>query len=327
VPAERARSLRALARGTVAAAVRWSGLTWVARHTYGRRGVAILVYHAPDPDIFERHLDYLSRHYTFASLDAVVDALRSGRWEEIPDRSVVLTIDDGKSEVYALRPMFERYKVVPTLFVCSQLIGTNRQFWFEVDADREALKWIPHEQRLERLQRSAGYSLTKEYPGLAPAALTVEQLIELDGLVSIGSHTRFHPILTTCSDELSREEITQSRREIEDVTGRSCAHFCPPNGSYSERELAFVRDSGYLSARTTDPGWVRPTTDPYQLPVLGIDDTASVTRLAAAMAGAGFAGLLARSAIGRRRHRAASRSGTAGAAAPRSLDAPHQSGT
>ena len=305
-------------------------MPWLARRTYGRRGVAILVYHAPEPDLFARHLDYLSRHYTFVALDAVVEALRSGRWEEIPDRSVVLTIDDGKSEVYALRPIFERYGVVPTLFVCSQLIGTNRQFWFEVGADREALKRIPHEQRLERLQRSAGYSLTKEYPGLAPAALTVEQLRELEGLVNIGSHTRFHPILTTCSDELSREEIAQSRREIEDVTGHSCAHFCPPNGSYSERELAFVRESGYLSARTTQPGWVRPTTDPYRLPVLGIDDTASVTRLAAAMAGAGFGWRLARSLLGRGGRRAAAPNGAdgaVGATLPKSLEAPHSSGT
>jgi peptidoglycan/xylan/chitin deacetylase (PgdA/CDA1 family) len=265
--------------------VRWSGLPFVARHTYGRRRVAILAYHEPTADLLEEHLGYLARRYRFVTLEAVVEALSSGDWQSLPARGVVVTIDDGKRCSYEFTELFTRYGVVPTLYVCSQLVGTNRRFWFDVASDPEALKRIPHEQRVRELQAD-GFTLTGE--GSVRVALSLAETAEMGEAVDIQSHSRLHPVLTTCLEDLCREEIVGSRTDVEELTGKPCTHFCFPNGDYTERELEIVREAGYRSARTVRTGWTGPTSDPYELRILGVDDLASVNQLAADLAGFGF---------------------------------------
>src|SRR5436309_2464132 len=68
-------SIRAAAKEAVGFAFRYSGLTALVRATVGRRRVGILVYHDPPVRLFERHLEYLSRHYVFLTLDDLVNAL------------------------------------------------------------------------------------------------------------------------------------------------------------------------------------------------------------------------------------------------------------
>jgi hypothetical protein len=63
----------------------------------------------------------------------------------------------------------------------------------------------------------------------------------------------------------------------------------------SERRLrgrvswTLVRRTGYLSARTIEPGWVEPATDPYRLKIVPIPDTASASRAVSQVAAATFA--------------------------------------
>jgi peptidoglycan/xylan/chitin deacetylase (PgdA/CDA1 family) len=276
------------AKEILSVAIRGAGLPFLARHAYGRRRVAILMYHEPSPGLLQRHLAYLASRYAFVTLDDVVDALHSGRWDRLPTPSVVITVDDGKRSSYALFPLFRHYGVVPTLYVCSQLVGTNRHFWFDVHPDFEALKSLPHKQRINELEALGTFALTMEYPETQRTALSMSEIAEMGESVEIQAHTRFHPVLTTCCDEDCLDEIATSRIEIEELIRRPCMHFCYPNGDYTERELEMVRKSGYRSARTVRTGWTGPRSDPYQLKILGVDDYASVNQLAADMAGLGF---------------------------------------
>jgi peptidoglycan/xylan/chitin deacetylase (PgdA/CDA1 family) len=276
------------AKEMLSIAIRGAGLPFLARHTYGRRRVAILMYHEPSPDLLQRHLAYLASRYFFLTLDEVVDALHSGHWDRLPTPGVVITVDDGKRSSYAMLPLFQRYGVVATLYVCSRLIGTNRQFWFDVHPDHEALKSLAHEQRISRLEALGTFTLTMEYPETQRTALSISEIAEMGESVEIQAHTRFHPVLTTCCDDDCLDEIATSRIEIEELIRKPCMHFCYPNGDYTERELEMVRKSGYRSARTTRTGWTGPRSDPYQLKILGVDDYASVNQLAADMAGLGF---------------------------------------
>ena len=102
-------------------------------------------------------------------------------------------------------------------------------------------------------------------------------------LIDIQSHTLFHPVLTTCSDAECRDEIVTSKKDVECLTGKSCEHFAYPNGDYEERELDYVREAGYASARTLDAGWNDGKTDPYRLKAVIVSDDASVNLLAAQM--------------------------------------------
>ncbi len=103
--------------------------------------------------------------------------------------------------------------------------------------------------------------------------------------VDFQSHSLFHPILTICSDDEYRRETFQSKKDIEALLGKECKHFSYPNGGYTEREIKFTKDAGYLSARTLDIGWNNLDTDLYRLNVMSISDDASLNLLIAQMSG------------------------------------------
>ena len=93
-----------------------------------------------------------------------------------------------------------------------------------------------------------------------------------------------------CTDEeAEEEEIAGSKAEVEELTGQPCLHFAFPNGDYGQRELDLVRRAGYLSARTIEPGWVEPASDPFRLTVVSMPDTASASRAVAQLAAVTFA--------------------------------------
>jgi peptidoglycan/xylan/chitin deacetylase (PgdA/CDA1 family) len=275
-------------RDAVAGAIRWSGLAWLVRQAWARRRVSILLYHDPSPETLERQLEFLARRYSIVPLDRVVEALRSGTWRELPPRPLVLTIDDGLAGNHRLREVFRRYDARPTIFLCSQIVGTNRHYWWIEGLhgdEAETLKALPQEERLRRLEASLGYLPARDYGPEGRQALTHEEVAEMADVCDLQSHGRFHPILTRCTDEEARREIAGSRPEVEALTGMPCRHFAYPNGSYSDREAAIAREAGYLSARTVDIGWNGRRADPYRLRILSVADAATPTMLAADLTG------------------------------------------
>jgi peptidoglycan/xylan/chitin deacetylase (PgdA/CDA1 family) len=264
--------------------VRWCGVALLVRSTIARRKVSILVYHDPTPEALERHLRYLSRTYTFVTLDRLATALHTQDWSQIPPRAVVITLDDGRRGNARLTEIFKRFSVTPTIYVCSQIAGTNRHFWFLDVDDNEALRALSHPDRISHLE-AIGFVKTKEFPSFERQALTRGELEVLAGVSEIGSHGRFHPILTMCSEEEAADEILLSKGEVEALSGRLCMHFGYPNGDYGAFERQVVKEAGYVSARTTAPGWNGRDADPYGLKAYLVPDDASVNRIAASLSG------------------------------------------
>jgi peptidoglycan/xylan/chitin deacetylase (PgdA/CDA1 family) len=270
------------AKELVGAALRRSGVSTVIRYTVARRRVAVLSYHDPPPELVEQHLAYLGRRYSFVTLDRLAEAL-AGDWRSLPDFPVVVTIDDGHAGNAALLDVFRRHGVVPTIYLCSAIVGTGRRYWWTWDGvDAEALKRVPNRERLAALA-ARGFSETAEAD--PPQSLSRADVAELRGHVDFGSHTRFHPILPRCTDDEATAEIGASKTEVEGLTGLECRHFSFPNGDYCERDVAAVRAAGYATARTLDPGWVDPGADPLRLRLLGCADGLSTNELVALMAG------------------------------------------
>jgi len=265
--------------------VRRSGLAWTLRALGPRRRVAVLVYHNPEPRLFARHLRYIAGSSRLIPLDTLVDALHSGDWSRIPRRAVVLTFDDGHAGNRALLDLLRGFGARPTIFLCSQIVGTRRRYWYTAVEPRvrQELLALPDDVRRDRLEREFGFSETAE--DADRQALDLEELAEMLPHVDFQAHTRFHPLLPACADERCREEVAGSKAEVERLTGRSCEHFAYPQGAYGEREVAAVRAAGFRSARTTEIGWNVPGTDPYRLKVLGMPDGASVDALATQLAG------------------------------------------
>ncbi len=77
------------------------------------------------------------------------------------------------------------------------------------------------------------------------------RLLAQDKLVTIGSHTVNHEILTQVPFQEAEREIGESKRMLEEFVGRPIHHFSYPNGNYNDELAEQVRNYGYLSAVTT----------------------------------------------------------------------------
>jgi peptidoglycan/xylan/chitin deacetylase (PgdA/CDA1 family) len=75
---------------------------------------------------------------------------------------------------------------------------------------------------------------------------------ELSAQFEIGSHTLDHTFLDTVNDAVARLQIVDSKKWVEDVTGKPCTMFCPPGGKYAERDVEMIRDAGYHAFRSVE---------------------------------------------------------------------------
>ena len=78
--------------------------------------------------------------------------------------------------------------------------------------------------------------------------------LDAEPLIDVQAHTRTHPWLPRLDDAQAREEIAGSKCDLEQHLGHPVTSFCYPAGLYGPREVRLVRDAGYRSAVTTDPG-------------------------------------------------------------------------
>lgn len=265
--------------------VRATGLPALATRLGGRDRAAIALYHDPRPEVLDAHLGYLGRRFTFTTLHVLAEALAKRDWSLVPERALVVTIDDGYRRNRELLPVFRRHGVRPTLYVCTSIVGTHRRFWFDEVEGARRFKEMPNVERLKHLREEYGFEPTHEYPQRERQVLSDAEIEEMSEWVDFEPHTRFHPILPRCDDDEAREEIVGSRRELERKLGRPCTHFAYPNGDCGDREVEILAGAGFLSGRTTRVGWVGPDTDPYRLPIRPTTDDASVDMLAIQISG------------------------------------------
>lgn len=87
-----------------------------------------------------------------------------------------------------------------------------------------------------------------------------------DAGMDVGSHTCDHARLGDLSSEAAREQITQSKSELEQAIGCEVRHFCYPYGSYQPENVEMVKEAGYATATTTRRGRVHAGAASFSLP-------------------------------------------------------------
>jgi peptidoglycan/xylan/chitin deacetylase (PgdA/CDA1 family) len=260
--------------------LRVTGLPLFIRSVIQRRRVTVLLYHDIDARTAEQHFAALRKLYSPISLQTYLHLRQTNDLSKLPPRPLIVTFDDGHASVYGLKPALLKHRMPITVFLCSGLVGTTRQFWFTVpgldDAKRQHLKTLPDEARLASLQ-SLGFDPTAE-TGRAES-LTVSEVSDLKDLVDFQSHTVSHPILPACSEEKARAEISLSRKQLEDDLHIGVNALAYPNGSYTLREVHMARHAGYECGLTTKPGFNTGRTPLFELKRLTIRDDCSIDEL------------------------------------------------
>lgn len=258
------------------------------------------MYHAIDRDFglrlseFERQLSVLKKHFHLVGLREFLDRRLN---ETLSGREIILTFDDGTQNHFStVYPALQRYAVPATFFVCPMLIETRRWIWnIELRArltgmalrqrqelalefglssvqPNDIVTWAKTLVLLERehfeetvRQYSAGWRPTSLQDDLH-APLTWAQLGSMDqSLVTVGSHTSTHPILSTLLPAEAQAEIMGSRAMLEEKLQRSVDFFCYPNGSHNPQVVELARQH-YRASVTTRFGLVANDTENYLLP-------------------------------------------------------------
>jgi peptidoglycan/xylan/chitin deacetylase (PgdA/CDA1 family) len=81
----------------------------------------------------------------------------------------------------------------------------------------------------------------------------------------IGSHTLTHPYLSKMARAQAQEEITASRKKLQDLFGQPIDHFCYPYGDWNSAARDLVAEAGYKTACTTDAGVNTALDSPFAL--------------------------------------------------------------
>ena len=147
-----------------------------------------------------------------------------------------ITFDDGYADFYKnAYPILRRYGYPSTVYVVSELVGTDN-VW---DSRNE---------------------------NFAKPLMDWQTIIEISrNGVQIGSHTKTHPELTRLSSGGQNEEISVSKKVLEERLDYPIDAFCYPGGDYNEQVKEAVKRAGYRNAVTTQRGHVEEGCDPYAL--------------------------------------------------------------
>lgn len=255
------------------------GIPFLVRNFFQRNKVTILLFHDLKTDSAAKVLKFVKDKYNIIKLDTFINAIKNQTASEIPEKAVIITFDDGHFNNYNLLPIIKEESIPITLFLCSSIVGTRRKFWFkneEIFDIKSKLKKVSNRNRLNILSQKK-VPQKKEYR--SPQALTLKQINEMKYFVDFQSHTRYHPILPMCNYEEAQDEISNSKKELEDTLNIEISSISYPNGDYSERDILLAKESGYKCGVTVDSGYNTSKTDLFKLKRLSLNDTGDLNEL------------------------------------------------
>lgn len=175
-----------------------------------------------------------------------------------------------QNKIFTYLKQKNNYLKYPLLTRLSNLQGSHKTL---LDRAIELFKIYRHDEIEEALSELILQCNLDSAPA-GRAFLTWDEVKEMSesGLISFGSHTANHKILTTLSDEKIYHELQTSKEKLiaEKVLEPSFIPFCYPNGNYTKKITTMVKKSGYNLAVTTERGWNNINTNLFQLRRIGI---------------------------------------------------------
>lgn len=252
-----------------------------------------------DVSTFTWHMDLLSKYFNVLSLDDAINRLQN---HTLPHRAICITFDDGYADNYhnALPILLDR-NLTACFFLATGYLNGGRM-WNDTiiesfrnidisalsldianikDFDFSSLshRAIAAQQFINDIKhrpisQKDSYikyleSITLNLPN--NLMLTDHQIKDLHNKgMTIGAHTVSHPILLNLSTAAIKEELSQSRIALEQITGHPVDYFAYPNGrvgfDYLKEHTCIVKELGFRAAFTTHFGSITSKSDLWQLP-------------------------------------------------------------
>jgi peptidoglycan/xylan/chitin deacetylase (PgdA/CDA1 family) len=143
--------------------------------------------------------------------------------EEKGDKLIMITFDDGYYSFYRHAfPILVEYNFTGIIFVITKYIG-EKGMWDVSFGKRER-------------------------------HLNLQEIREIHkNNIIIGSHSRTHPDLTRVPTRKIKEEIENSKKELEDILGDRVDFFSYPFGRYNTQVVKIAMEAGYKLTFTSVP--------------------------------------------------------------------------
>ncbi len=196
-------------------------------------------------------IDWIGRRFDYLTPSELLQGERCG---------VLLTFDDGfaNNATNAL-PVLEELGAPAVFFVAAQHVRDPRD-WLPATRETVRRHWDREDLVSDPIARDLYDGMSREQ--LASCAR--------HPLVTIGSHTVHHPLLTGCEDATLAAELEGSKALLEDWCGRGVDLFAYPAGDYDLRVARAVRAAGYRAAFAEDSREVG--LPPYEIPRVDLYD-------------------------------------------------------
>jgi len=98
------------------------------------------------------------------------------------------------------------------------------------------------------------------------------QALAMCDLIEIGAHSVSHPFLPAQPLAGQRQEIHESKAQLEGWLNSPVTSFAYPHGEYARETLSMVNEAGFACACTTSEHAVRPGVNCFELPRLQVED-------------------------------------------------------
>jgi peptidoglycan/xylan/chitin deacetylase (PgdA/CDA1 family) len=222
-----------------------------------------------------------------------------GSAKKLPSRAVLITFDDATTDFAEnALPVLQRYHLPATMFVPTGFPASpQRVFWWD-----KLYTAIEHSYNLNIIQtplggflvetpaqRSHAFSMLRDYVKSLPHPVALDwvdrfcaeletpfmrgSVLSWDALravraagITLGAHTRNHPIMERISPDEARAEAVGSWQDLRRETGDTLPVFAFPSGDFNPLLVEILREEGFELAFTTQRGVNRlAKTDPLQL--------------------------------------------------------------
>ncbi len=243
------------------------------------------------PEFLDAVIDFIiDAGYEVISLDELYERLLQG---SAGQPFACFTFDDGYADIYEhIQPLFKRRNLPFAAYISTSYIDKTMVMWhymlekliLEEEEIRFTFQGMKHTSRTStRQEKESVYEGLRdtimdlpreEYSELFDSLFTAhgihakdfdsqtlnwDQVIELskDPLVTLGAHTVNHFNLAQLDEERVREEIVQSRQQLEERIKQPVKHFSYPFGKRSAagpREFRIAAECGFRTMTTTREG-------------------------------------------------------------------------
>ncbi len=264
---------------------------------------------------FAAQMRYIKRNYRIISVSQMAKELGD---PDVQGRAVVVTFDDGYGDIFSEAfPILRDYGIPATIYLTGQAIETGELPWYDriflrlqhaenilnvtldkphtFQLDSKAVRLVAAEKIVTYLRsipdderRAWCANFEKQVPvprhTLRGSMLTWDEIREMHRAgITFGAHTMTHPVVSRLLPEALRDEVSQSKRLVEQRLDTAVNEFAYPFGKVRDCGTAAastLKQLGFLTALTTIVGINEPGSSLLRLRRLVVNNDASISRFA-----------------------------------------------